>query len=128
MYALAYLCVYHAERHVPSGLVAVGYSASPLLAGLGAWALWRTPLTARFCSAGACGVAGVALDLLARTGRHLGRPTAALGLAFTVGAVLLSAVGALAASRNSALVAGLLAGTGLGPAVWRAGLGGGAGP
>ena len=32
MYSLSYLCVYHAERHVPSGLVAVGYSASPLLA------------------------------------------------------------------------------------------------
>ena len=24
MYSLSYLCVYHAERHVPSGLVAVG--------------------------------------------------------------------------------------------------------
>jgi uncharacterized protein YcbX len=40
------------RKHVPSGLVAVGYSASPLLAGLGAWALWRTPLTARFLIGG----------------------------------------------------------------------------
>lgn len=45
MYSLSYLCVYHAEKHVPSGLVAVGYSASPLLAGVGAWLLWRTPLS-----------------------------------------------------------------------------------
>ena len=36
MYSLSYLCVYHAERHVPSGLVAVGYSASPLVNGVGA--------------------------------------------------------------------------------------------
>src|SRR5678815_5296093 len=27
LYGFAYVCVYHAERFVPSGLVAVGYSA-----------------------------------------------------------------------------------------------------
>ena len=37
MYCLSYLCVYHAETQVPSGLVAVGYSASPLVNGIGAW-------------------------------------------------------------------------------------------
>ena len=36
MYGVSYVCVYHAEQHVVSGLVAVGYSASPLVAGLGA--------------------------------------------------------------------------------------------
>lgn len=101
MYALAYLCVYHAERHVPSGLVAVGYSASPLLAGLGSWWLWRTALSRRFLAGGALGVLGVALifgpELVAGTGQG----NAGLGLAFTVGAVLLSAVGALVASRNT---------------------------
>lgn len=101
MYSLAYLCVYHAELHVPSGLVAVGYSASPLLAGLGAWALWRMPVSRLFVAGGLLGVAGVALIFwpeLAQTGE---RPSAALGLAYTVAAVLLSAVGALAASRNA---------------------------
>ena len=52
MYGLAYLGVYHAEKHVPSGLVAVGYSASPLLAGIGAWLLWRTPIGPRFVFGG----------------------------------------------------------------------------
>src|SRR5689334_2069995 len=61
MYSLSYLCVYHAERHVPSGLVAIGYSASPLLTGLGAWLLWRQRLTPRFVAGGLLGVAGVTL-------------------------------------------------------------------
>ena len=101
MYSLSYLCVYHAERHVPSGLVAVGYSASPLLAGLGAWALWRTPLTARFLLGGALGVGGVALIFWPELSATASSHAAARGLGFTVAAVLLSAVGALAASRNS---------------------------
>ena len=40
LYGVSYVCVYHAERFVASGLVAVGYSASPLLNGLGAAALF----------------------------------------------------------------------------------------
>ena len=42
MYGVSYICVYYAERYVPSGLVAVGYSASPLVTGLGARALFAT--------------------------------------------------------------------------------------
>ncbi|MBI3155984.1 MAG: DMT family transporter [Burkholderiales bacterium] len=101
MYGLSYICVYHAELHVPSGLVAVGYSASPLLAGVGAWLLWRTPLSRRFLAGGALGVAGVALIFAPELAQVGARPSAALGLAYTVAAVTLSAVGALAASRNA---------------------------
>jgi drug/metabolite transporter (DMT)-like permease len=101
MYSLSYLCVYHAEQHVPSGLVAVGYSASPLLAGLGARALWRTPISARFVAGGLAGLAGVALIFWPELGAASARPTAALGLGYTVAAVVLSAVGSLAASRNA---------------------------
>ena len=100
MYSLSYLCVYHAELHVPSGLVAVGYSASPLLAGLGAWALWQAPLTRRFLAGGVLGMAGVALIFWPELGATSARPDSALGLGFTVAAVLLSGVGSLMASRN----------------------------
>lgn len=103
MYAVAYVCVYHAERHVPSGLVAVGYSASPLIAGLAAKALWGTALTRRFLLGGLLGVAGVALIFAPELAAAGARPTAGLGLLFTVAAVALSAVGSLAASRNQAL-------------------------
>ncbi len=100
MYTLSYFCLYHAERHVPSGLVAVGYSASPLLAGLGAWLMWRTAVSARFIVGGLVGLAGVALLFWPELNTASSRPTARLGLVLTVSAVLLSSVGSLSASRN----------------------------
>jgi drug/metabolite transporter (DMT)-like permease len=101
MYSLSYLCVYHAETHVPSGLVAVGYSAAPLLNGIGAWLLWRTPINARFLAGGALCVAGVALIFWPEIARAASAGSTALGAVFTVGAVLLSSVGNLAATRNA---------------------------
>jgi drug/metabolite transporter (DMT)-like permease len=123
MYSVAYLCVYHGERHVPSGLVAVGYSASPLVMGVASHLLWRTPLTRRLLMGGTLGLAGVVLifwpEIRAAlsgdysrwmgdaanlpAGAHRITGQAALGLAFTVGAVLLSAVGSLVASRNASV-------------------------
>jgi drug/metabolite transporter (DMT)-like permease len=100
MYGLSYLCVYRAELHVPSGLVALGYSASPLLAGVGAWLMWRTRLTGRFLAGGAIGMTGVALIFWPEISAAGQRATAAQGMAFTVAAVAMSAVGALAATRN----------------------------
>jgi drug/metabolite transporter (DMT)-like permease len=103
MYGLAYIGVYEAELHVPSGLVAVGYSASPLIMGLAARALWGTAVSPRFLAGGLLGVAGVALIFAPEIATVGARPDAGLGLFWTVAAVLLSAVGALAASRNHAL-------------------------
>lgn len=125
MYSLAYLAVYHAERHVPSGLVAVGYSASPLLSGIGAWLLWRTPIGARFIGGGLLCVLGVTLIFWPEFARVSGSDGIARGALFTAAAVVLSAVGALAASRNAkhglpfwaALGWGMLYGTALSLAV-----------
>jgi drug/metabolite transporter (DMT)-like permease len=100
MYGVSYICVYHAERHIVSGLVAVGYSASPLVTGLGAHWLFGLGVTWRFLVGGAIGLAGVTLMFWHQLGATSGNPDAALGAAFVVGAVLLSAVGSLAASRN----------------------------
>ena len=104
MFGLSYLCVYHAEKYLVSGLVAVGYSASPLLGGLGAWLLFGVRVTRRFVVGGGLGLAGVVLIFWPEFGRaaladsHL----VALGALFTVSAVLLSTVGSLTASRNRA--------------------------
>ena len=100
LYGVSYVCVYYAERYVPSGLVAVGYSASPLITGLGASLLFGIRVGRRFVAGGLLGLAGVALIFWpefakATSGNHVG-----LGAAFTVASVLLSAVGSLAASRN----------------------------
>jgi drug/metabolite transporter (DMT)-like permease len=103
MYSLSYLCVYHAERHVASGLVAVAYSASPLVTGMGAWLLWRGALTQRFLAGGLLGLLGVALifwpafDGVAAPGGG----STTRGAAFAVAAVMLSCVGSLAATRNA---------------------------
>jgi len=101
MYSLAYLAVYHAERHVPTGLVAVGYSASPLVSGIGAWFLWRTAINARFLVGGMLCIAGVALMFWPEFAGVTGAQATSQGVVFTVAAVLLSAIGSLAASRNA---------------------------
>jgi len=100
MYGVSYICVYHAEKHIVSGLVAVGYSASPLIAGLGAHWLFRQHLTARFVLGGLTGLAGVALMFWTEFGKAAGTQDAVRGALFIVGSVLLSSVGSLTASRN----------------------------
>jgi drug/metabolite transporter (DMT)-like permease len=101
MYSLAYLCVYHGEKHVPSGLVAIGYSASPLVNGVGAWLLWRTPTPLRFVAGGALCIVGVTLIFWPEFAHVTQSDKTILGAAFTLGAVLLSSIGSLASSRNT---------------------------
>lgn len=100
MYGVSYLCVYHAERHLVSGLVAVGYSASPLVTGLGAHVLFRQRVTPRFLLGGVLGLLGVALIFWPEFGRAAGNRDTLIGAVFTVASVLLSAIGSLTASRN----------------------------
>ena len=102
MYGVSYVCVYHAEQHLVSGLVAVGYSASPLVAGLGARALFGVNLRPRFIVGGLLGIVGVALIFWPEFGKTTGDRNTLLGALFTVGSVLLSTVGSLTASRNRA--------------------------
>ena len=114
LYGVSYVCVYHAERFVPSGLVAVGYSASPLLAGIGAAVLFGVSVGGRFVVGGLLGLAGVALIFLPEIARPAGGSSGTLGLVFTVASVLLSAIGSLSASRNRSLGVPLLPAMGYG--------------
>jgi drug/metabolite transporter (DMT)-like permease len=100
LYGVSYVCIYEAERHLPSGLVAVGYSASPLLTGLGAQALFGVSVSRRFVLGGTLGLAGVALIFWPEFGRASSAASVGLGIVFTLAAVLLSAAGSLVASRN----------------------------
>lgn len=102
MYSLSYVCVYHAERHIPSGLVAVGYSASPLLLGAASRLLWGTPMSARYVFGGIMGMLGVALIFAPQMGSldDAASPAWVWGAAMTAAAVVLSSVGNLAAARN----------------------------
>jgi len=100
LYGVSYVCVYHAERHVVSGLVAVGYSASPLVTGLGAHWLFGLHTRGRFLLGGVLGLAGITLMFWPEFGAATDGRDTTLGATFTVAAVLLSAAGSLAASRN----------------------------
>lgn len=102
LYGVSYVGVYHAEQYLVSGLVAVGYSASPLASGLGARWLFGTPLRPGFVGGGLLGLAGVALIFWPEFGHAAGHDGAALGASFTLASVLLSTVGSLTASRNHA--------------------------
>jgi drug/metabolite transporter (DMT)-like permease len=57
-------------------------------------------VTPRFIAGGLLGIVGVALMFWTEFGRAVGNQDTALGVLFTVGAVLLSTVGSLTASRN----------------------------
>lgn len=100
MYGVSYVCVYHAERHVVSGLVAVGYSASPLFGALGARWLYGTPLSGRFIAGGLVGLLGVTLVFWPELDKAVPGADTPLGAGLTVAAVLLAAAGNLSASRN----------------------------
>lgn len=101
LYGVAYIAIYYAERYLTSGVVAVGYSAAPLLAGIGSRLLWGTSLRARFVAGGLLGLLGVALLFAREIGTTSANSQTALGGFLTAAAVLASALGNLAASQNT---------------------------
>lgn len=100
MYSIGYLFVYHAETHVVSGLIAVGYSAGPLLLMVGTRIFFRQPMTPRMALGSALGIVGVALVFWPELERGGHRGNVALGALFTAIAVLVTSAGNLVAHRN----------------------------
>ena len=104
MYSVSYIFIYHAETYIVSGLVAVGYSASPLLAMLGLRLFFRQPVTARMALGSLLGIAGITLVFWPEFGR-LAHGSAqlgglAMGATLTLLAALVSTAGGLIAHRN----------------------------
>ncbi len=102
MFGLSYVFVYYAEQHVVSGLVAVGYSASPLLTLLGMRFFFGAPMTAPLVLGSILGIAGVTIVFWPEFLRLQGDGKTALGAAYTAGAVVVSTFGSLVAHRNQA--------------------------
>ena len=104
MYSAAYICVYRAEEHLASGLVAVGFSASPLLAMFGMRLFFGQPLTLRMTVGSIFGIAGIVLVFwpeFARLSQHGAQNDGiALGATLTMLAVSGSVIGGLLAHRN----------------------------
>jgi drug/metabolite transporter (DMT)-like permease len=100
MFSVSYIFVYYAERHVVSGLVAVGFSASPLLGLLGMRLFFGAPMSRRLIVGSLLGMAGITLVFYPEFTRLHGDRETALGALCTVIAVLVSALGTMAAHRN----------------------------
>lgn len=100
LYSISYIFVYHAETHVASGLVAIAYSAGPLLAMLGMRIVFGQAMTARMALGSALGIVGIVLVFWPEVGRAAQRGNFALGALFTALAVLVTSVGSLIAHRN----------------------------
>lgn len=99
MFSVSYIFVYYAEEHVVSGLVAVGYSASPLLGMLGMRLFFGTPMTPVLGLASVLGMVGITLVFWPEFQRlHEGNPV--LGAIYTAIAVIVSTLGSMVAHRS----------------------------
>ena len=100
MFSVSYIFVYYAEEHVVSGLVAVGYSASPLLGMLGMRLFFGTAMTSRLALGSALGIAGIALVFWPEFSQLRGDGNTSLGAIYTAIAVIVSTLGSMVAHRN----------------------------
>ena len=100
MFSVSYIFVYYAEQNVVSGLVAVGYSASPLLGMLGMRAFFATPMTGRIALGSVAGILGIALVFWPEIAHLRGGGQPVLGAIYTALAVVVSSLGSLVAHRN----------------------------
>jgi drug/metabolite transporter (DMT)-like permease len=101
-FSASYLLVYYAEVHIVSGLVAVGYSALPLVNMVLARAFLGTSMSRRVALGGACGLIGIALIFWPEFHRlSTGAPLLA-GAMLTAGAVLASGLANMVVARNQA--------------------------
>jgi len=94
----SYVCVYEAERFVASGVVAVGYAASPLSGLVLARVFLRTPMSARVALGGLAGIAGVVLIFWHEFTRLAASDQTLRGIALTMASVLLASLSTIAAS------------------------------
>ena len=100
MFGVSYIFVYYAEDNVVSGLVAVGYSASPLLSMLGMRVFFGAPMTRAMTAGSILGIVGITLVFWPEFAHLQGDRRTAVGAAYTVAAVVLSTLGSMTAHRN----------------------------
>jgi drug/metabolite transporter (DMT)-like permease len=99
MFCLSYLAVYRAETYLVSGLVALGYSASPLVNAAISRVAFGTPATRGVVAGGLLGVAGILLVFWPELQRVRADAGVLVGSLLVAGAVLASGVGNVFATR-----------------------------
>lgn len=100
MYGLSYVCIYRAEQHLASGLLAVLFSAIVFANLAGARLAFGDRLTPRMLAGAALGVGGVALLFLPELAAMRGDAGTLQGAGFGLASVLLASFGNLVAVRN----------------------------
>ena len=99
LFGLNYVGVYLAERYVASGLVAVAFSTLVFVVPIGARLAFGTPVQARVAVGAMIGVVGIASMFLPELRVAAVGGTAALGVAFALGATVIAAIGNLVTVR-----------------------------
>ena len=99
MFGINYVCVYLAEQHIPSGLVATLFSLMVFLNLIGARILFAAPLTARALVGAALGVAGVAFICLPGAGRAMGSGLSG-GIGLALAGTVTASLSNLVSQRN----------------------------
>lgn len=100
MFCISYIFVYYAETYIVSGMVAVGYSASPMIAMLLSRLFFGTPMKLRVAAGATLGIAGIVCVFWNEFGRLHESRNAELGALFTVLSVIASSLGSMVALRT----------------------------
>ena len=100
MFCISYIFVYHAEIYIISGMVAVAYSASPMINMLAARVFFGTPLTMRVSVAATLGIVGIVCVFWNEFGKLSASRNLELGIIFSVLSVLASSAGSMVAMRT----------------------------
>jgi drug/metabolite transporter (DMT)-like permease len=100
MFCVSYIFVYHAELYIVSGMVAVAYSASPLINMWASRLFFGTPITARVSVAAALGIVGIVCVFVQEFSKLSSSRDLELGVLFTVLSVLASSAGSMVAMRT----------------------------
>ena len=98
-FCLSYILVYYAETLIVSGMVAVGYSASPLVNMLMSRLFFATPMTRSVAVGAILGIVGIVCVFWHEFGMLSASRNAELGAAVTMLSVLASSAGNMAAMR-----------------------------
>jgi len=99
MFGLNYVCVYWAEQHVVSGLVAVAFSTITFMSVFAQRAMYGTPVTARALAGATLGVAGVTLLFLPEMIAAHGNRHTVLGIFWALLGTVFAALGNMVAAR-----------------------------
>ena len=101
MFCISYIFVYYAETFIISGMVAVAYSASPMINMFGARLFFGTQMTGRVAIAALFGIAGIVCVFWHEFSHIADSRNAELGAILTVLSVIASSAGSMAATRNA---------------------------